>query len=87
MVLEITAAIEHCLRVKQESVVIVSKTIDSRVIAFSCLYLMIKFRWSSNEAFTFIHQRFPNSHLLPQYLKVLESFNAHKERDKLSEAF
>lgn len=47
LVLEIIAAIENCLRVKQEGIVIMSKNIDSRVIVFTSIYLMIKFRWSS----------------------------------------
>lgn len=78
---------ENCLRVKEESVVVIGKEIDSRVLTFSCLYLMIKFRWSCEEALAFACQRCPDGQILPAYLQLLEEFGSHQERDKLSEAF
>lgn len=63
--LETIAAMENCLRVRQEGVVVLSKGIDSRLVAFSALYLMIKFRWACQEALSFLTQRCPETQLLP----------------------
>jgi hypothetical protein len=77
-VLEIIAVMEHCLQDKHEGVVIIGKTIDTQIIAFACLYLMIKYRWNSQEAFDFIRHRFPDAQLLPAYSRILDSFSSHR---------
>lgn len=78
---------EYCLRSRCEGVVVVGRTIDSRVLTFAAAYLMIKYCWDLAQALAFVQNKHPKAEISHKDMTILKQFNSHPERRKLSEPF
>lgn len=78
---------EFCLRTRCEGVLVVGRTVDSRVLAFAAAYLMVKYCWDLPEALAFLQSKQPHAEIAHRDMAALLQFNGHPERRKLSEPF